>query len=237
VQRRLVRKLDLEILLSKITPHPQPRAYLEQYTIMVETAAELLYLAAYTYGDIIGKTVVDLGCGTGRLAIGSAILGATDVVAVDIDSVAIRTASSTAKRLRVDDSVQWITADLSALQGDFDTVIQNPPFGVQQVKADRVFLQKALEVGCRVYSLHRSSRENIMMLKKSSWRRTSSSTLVPPSPFIKRFIERAGATIKAVYGMKTMIPHMFDFHTKPKHEFFVDLYIIETLRGKDRSDG
>ena len=107
MQRRLVRKLDLEILLSKITSHPKPRAHLEQYTIMAKTAAELLYLATYTYGDIIGKRVVDLGCGTGRLAIGSAILGAADVVAIDIDRVAIRTASSNAKQLQVDDCVQW----------------------------------------------------------------------------------------------------------------------------------
>jgi putative methylase len=204
---------------------------------MAKTAAELLYLAAYTYGDIIGKTIVDLGCGSGRLAIGSAILGATDVVAVDIDRVAIRTASINAKRLHADHCVQWIAADLSAVHGNFDTAIQNPPFGVQQAKADRVFLQKALEVGRRIYSLHRSSRANILTLKKASRKQTSSSILVPPSPFIKRFIERAGASIKAVYGMKTRIPRMFDFHTKPKHEFFVDLYIIETLRGKDRSDG
>ena len=232
MQRRLVRKLDLELLLSKIAPHPQPQAHLEQYTIPAETATELLYLATYTHGDIIEKTVVDLGCGTGRLAIGSAILGAANVVAVDIDRVAIKTAINNAKQLQRSDCVQWIAADLSALRGHFDTVIQNPPFGVQQAKADRVFLKKALEVGDKIYSLHRSSRANIMALKTSR-KQTPSLTLVPPSPFIERFVEKAGASIKAVYATKTAIPHMFDFHTKPKHEFFVDLYIIEVYRGED----
>jgi len=69
----LVRKLDLEKAISKIKPHPTPKAYLEQYTLPSETAAEILYIAAYTYNDIIDKTIADLGCGTGRLAIGSAL--------------------------------------------------------------------------------------------------------------------------------------------------------------------
>jgi putative methylase len=232
VQRRLVRRRDLEILLSKISPHPQPRAHLEQYTISDETAAELLCLAAYTYGDIVGKTVVDLGCGTGRLAIGSAMLGATKVVAVDIDRVAIKTAINNTEQLQQSDCVQWIMADLPALRGRFDTVIQNPPFGVQRAKADRVFLKKALEVGHRIYSLHRSSRANIKALKEVSRKQTPSPKLVSPSAFIERFIEKAGASIKAVYAMKTAIPHMFDFHTKLKHEFFVDLYVIEAGRGE-----
>ena len=30
----------------------------------------MLYIAAYTNNDIIGKRVLDLGCGTGRLGLG-----------------------------------------------------------------------------------------------------------------------------------------------------------------------
>jgi len=86
MQKRLVRKLDLEIALSKIEPHPSPKAYLEQYTIPPEVAAELLYIAAYTYDDIIDKTIADLGCGTGRLAIGSALLGAKETIGVHKNS-------------------------------------------------------------------------------------------------------------------------------------------------------
>lgn len=29
--------------------------------------------------------------------------------------------------------------------------------------------------------------------------------------------------------MVLAIPHMFDFHTKRKHEFVVDLYVIEKV--------
>ena len=70
-QKRLVRKRELERALSEIEAHPLPNAYLEQYTTPSNVAAETLYLAAYVYDDIIGKTVVELGCGTGRLAIGA----------------------------------------------------------------------------------------------------------------------------------------------------------------------
>ena len=65
---------------------------LEQYTISPSIAATMLYMAAYANNDIIGKTVLDLGCGTGRLALGAAYLGAKSVVGIDIDRLAIKTA-------------------------------------------------------------------------------------------------------------------------------------------------
>ncbi len=79
-QKRLIRKLDLELFLSKIAPQPSPQAHLEQYTISQSIAATMLYIAAYANNDIVGKTVLDLGCGTGRLALGASYLGAKDVV-------------------------------------------------------------------------------------------------------------------------------------------------------------
>src|SRR4030043_58144 len=92
-QKRLVRKLDLERFLSKVKPHPSPNAHLEQYTTSESVAATMLYMAAYTYGDIVGKKVLDLGCGTGRLSLGAAFLGAESVVGIDIDKTAVKTAA------------------------------------------------------------------------------------------------------------------------------------------------
>ena len=83
-QKRIIRKLDLERFLSKIATQPTPRVQLEQYTITESVASTMLYIAAYANDDIIGKTVLDLGCGTGRLALGASYLGADNVVGIDV---------------------------------------------------------------------------------------------------------------------------------------------------------
>jgi putative methylase len=227
MQRRLVRKLDLEMALSTIRPHPSPKAYWEQYTIPPRAAADFLYAAAYTHDDIIGKTIADLGCGTGTLAIGSVLLGARATVGVDIDRVAIKTAMQNAEALNVQEQTQWIAADVETVRGRFDTVLQNPPFGIQKRRADRRFLRKALEIGKRIYSIHKSVEGNRRFAKKP---REHAPTMKPgsASAFLHNFIERHGGSIKAVYTTSMAIPHMFDFHTKRRHRFPVDIYVIES---------
>jgi putative methylase len=207
MQRRLVRKLDLERAISQIKPHPAPKAYLEQYTIPPEVAAEILYIAAYIYDDIIDKTVIDLGCGTGRLAIGAALLGAREAVGVDIDTVAVRLAQRNAEKLGVKEKTFWIVAEIDAMRGAFNTVLQNPPFGVQKRRADRKFIKKSLELGDKIYSLHKSGERN--------------------REFIKRFIEKHGGKVTGMFPMKIDIPKLFQFHTKRKRSVKVDLYRVE----------
>jgi putative methylase len=226
MQKRIVRKLELELLLSQIVPHPSPKPSLEQYTIPADVAATMLYIAAYSYGDIVDKTVLDLGCGTGRLALGAAFLGAKQVVGVDIDKDAVKVAFENSVRTDLKEKVQWITGDIDAVDGNFDTVLQNPPFGVQRRKADRKFLEKALESGKVVYSLHKCPDEDKAFIKKL---KASKANVAPvaPSPFLKNFIEGRGGKIKAVYALIMTVPHMFGFHTKRKHEFIADLYVIE----------
>jgi len=226
MQKRLIRKLDLEMLLSKIEQHPSPKPSLEQYTIPADVAATMLYIAAYTYNNIIDKTVLDLGCGTGRLALGAAFLGATQIIGVDIDKTAVKTAFENSKKIGLSNKVQWVVADIDAIHGKFDTVLQNPPFGIQKRKADRKFLKKALEVGDSIYSLHKSSQKGKAFIKKLKADRTN-AVPVPPSPFVERFVEGHNGRINAVFAMLMTIPHMFSFHTKRKHEFVVDLYVIE----------
>jgi putative methylase len=224
MQKRLIRKLELEMLLSQVKPHPSPKPSLEQYTIPADVAANMLYIAAYVYDDIIGKKVLDLGCGTGRLALGASFLGAKQVVGIDIDRTAINTALENSVNVGLKDGVQWAVADINVVHGSFDTVLQNPPFGVQRRKADRKFLEKALEIGKVIYSLHKSPRKNRALIKKL---KVSGVAPVSPSSFLKRFIERHGGRIKVVYATVMTIPHMFQFHKKRRHEFIADLYVIE----------
>jgi putative methylase len=225
-QKRLIRKLELELFLSQMDSQPSPKASFEQYTISEVIAAKMLYLAAYTNGDIIGKTVLDLGCGTGRLALAASYLGAQRVVGVDIDKTAIKTASENSGKAGSKADVQWVLGDINAVTGSFDTVLQNPPFGVQKRAADRKFLEKALEVGNVVYSLHNHPCMDKQLIQRLKANR-GGLLQVEPSPFIKRFVENRRGVVKAVYAMLMTIPRMFDFHTKLKHDFVIDLYFIK----------
>jgi putative methylase len=229
MHRRLVRKLDLEILLSQIKPHPSPKPSLEQYTIRADIAATILYLAAYTYNDITDKTVLDSGCGTGRLGLGAAFLGASQVVGVDIDKTALSIAWESSERTGLRDKVQWVAAEIEAIQGKFDTVLQNPPFGVQRRGADRKFLKKALEVGKRIYSLHKDPDTDKKLIQRLKASETNIIPVVPTSNFIKNFVRKHNGRIKAAFALLMTIPHMFDFHSKQKHQFVADLYVIERM--------
>ncbi|MEM3462113.1 MAG: METTL5 family protein [Candidatus Bathyarchaeia archaeon] len=191
--------------MEEIKPHPNPKEALEQYTIPARTAAEILFLAQSVHGDLEGKRVADLGCGTGRLSIGAALLGAELVVGVDIDPEAIAVATRNSESVGVR-GIQWVISDISALRGTFDTVIQNPPFGVRRRGADRAFLEKALELGRVIYSLHKSDPDS--------------------REFIKRLVEKQGGAITHLYQMDIYIPPTFDFHIKRKHRVAVDLYRV-----------
>jgi putative methylase len=224
-QKRIIRKIDLELFLSKIAPQPTPQAHLEQYTISQSVAATMLYIAAYVNSDIIGKTVLDLGCGTGRLAMGASYLGAKGVVGIDVDKLAIKTAVENSSKAGLAESIQWVTGDINTVVDRFDTVLQNPPFGVQAREADRAFLVKALEVGNSVYSLHYHPVTDKQLVKQL--KSTNGFLQVSPSPFLERFVSQHNGIVKSVYAMLMTIPRMFDFHTKLKHDFVVDLYVIE----------
>ncbi len=226
-QKRLIRKLDLELFLSQVAVNPSPKVNLEQYTISESIAATMLYLAAYTNNDIIGKKVLDLGCGTGRLALGAAFLGAERVVGVDVDNAALKVAVENTRKTCLTANTEWVNGDIATVEGHFDTVLQNPPFGVQTRNADRAFLVKALESGKAVYSFHNHPEVDKRLIGKL--KAGKCLVAVEPSPFLKRFIEEHNGVVKAVYALLMTIPKMFDFHTKERHDFVIDLYVIERL--------
>ncbi len=199
-------KKQLAILLSKVDEHPEPKVLLEQYTLASEEVSDILWTIETAFGDISGKVLVDLGCGTGRLAIGSALLGASYVVGVDVDEVALRVAAKSAKKLGVEDRTSWVLASVQNLDMRADVVVQNPPYGVKREGADRPFLEAALKIAPIVYSLH-----------KSGWKNRQ---------FLKRFIKSLGGIVDRVIPLEITIRPTFEFHAKKSYKVKVDLYRI-----------
>jgi putative methylase len=146
---------QLEMTLQRVRGFSRPQAALEQYQTPAPLAARLLYHALMK-GDIEGKRVCDLGCGTGVLAIGAALLGAETVVGVDIDEKTLALARENAALL--DAEVTFFAADLREggcreRIAPCDTVVMNPPFGAQKAHADRPFIDCALAIAGVTYSI------------------------------------------------------------------------------------
>ncbi len=203
-------KKELEIILSGLKEQFNPKPSLEQYTITGDLAAEILNLA-YISEHIKNRVVADFGCGSGRLAIGASLLGAKKVVALDVDENALKTARENVEIIRKmtqeQIKIDFVNSDINEWDENVDTVIQNPPFGIQNKHADRPFLKKALEVAKNIYTLHRSYEKS--------------------RNFIRDFVEARNGKVKSIITYKFRIPHMFRFHRKPKVEFDVDLFVIE----------
>jgi ribosomal protein L11 methyltransferase len=74
-------------------------------------ASTRLCLRALSDLDVSGRRVVDLGTGSGVLAMAAALKGARDVLAVDVDQDAIDSARQSAALNRGVDRVEWLVDD------------------------------------------------------------------------------------------------------------------------------
>ncbi|MEM1515343.1 MAG: METTL5 family protein [Thermoproteota archaeon] len=199
-----MRRKHIEILLSQLEPIPNPKLKWESYTLDAESAATIVYIAAHEHNDILGKRVIDLGCGSGILAIAASLLGAEWVVGIDIDREAIKVAFKNANSVGA--KVDFINGDIKCISGHFETTLMNPPFGSRHKGADVNFLKKALEISDVIYSLHKRN----------------------PSvrDFLSRFISRAGGTIDHIYELNITIRRTYNFHRKKHYRVKADLYRI-----------
>ena len=195
----LVKKRDLEIRLQNLAPFREPKVGLEQYPTHSSIATDILF-EAYANGDIAGKDVVDLGCGTGIFAIGASLLGASSVTAYDIDPDALEIAKNNATALGCE--IDFIESDISKVEGKYDTALMNPPFGSQKKHADQPFLKTAMTVADVVYSIHMACTLDYLDKETKAFSK-----------------EIAGHRI-----YKYEIPHTFSFHTKTKKS--VDIVAI-----------
>ena len=194
-------KRQLEIQLDKLKILENPNLKLEQYPVSSEVASELLYMAGFEHNDLDGR-VLDLGTGTGRLAIGAALMGAEEVIGVDVDKRALALARENAEAAGV--RVEWVQSGMEKVTLRFDTVLMNPPYGTRTSHADTRFLEKAFELASVVYSIHKSATRD----------------------FLLQFVTKSGWKVDEVRSMRMEIPHLFEFHQKKRGRVEVDLYRV-----------
>jgi len=210
----LLRRKHLALLLSQIEPPPKPKLKWESYMLDAESAANIVYTAEWIYGDICGKRVIDLGCGSGILSIAAAILGAEWVVGVDIDRDAIMAAVKNSEKVGAE--VDFIIGDIDCVSGHFHTTLMNPPFGSWHKGADVRFLEKALKISDIIYSLHKRS------------------PLV--REFLSRRIPQLGGLIDHIYEVDIIINRTYEFHRKRRYIVKADLYRILRLREGEKKE-
>jgi putative methylase len=200
-----IRMRQLAIKLQTLDTHPRPKVALEQYTVPANLAARILFRACYEFGDIEHKSVADLGTGTGRLALGAAMLGAEYVVGVDLDPLALKVAVKNCARMR--SKADWVLTDIDTLRGPVETVVMNPPFGTKRPHADIRFLQAALKIGKVVYSIHKAAtREHL-----------------------ERWFREQGSESELIMTAEMEIPHQFSFHKKSRG--FVEIDVFRAVKG------
>jgi ribosomal protein L11 methyltransferase len=76
-------------------------------------------------GGIEGRRVLDVGCGSGILAIAAAKLGARQVVGVDTDPIAIEATTANARRNAVARRVRARQGSVPTSDGPFDVILAN----------------------------------------------------------------------------------------------------------------
>ena len=129
------------------------------------------------------------------------------IVGVDIDPLAVKIAKDNAEIIGVEKRISWIISDIDSIKGHYDTVLQNPPFGVHHRGADMKFLEKAMDVADVIYSLHKSGKGN--------------------RKFISNFVKKLGREIIEIIQTEFEIPPIFEFHRRRRHTVIVDLYRVK----------
>ena len=195
-------KKSLAIFLSKLKKQEFVSASLEQYPTDSDSAAHILW-HAYMSGDIEDKIVADFGCGNGIFGIGALILGAKKVYFVDIDKNSIEVAKKNSENSEVEGV--FVNSDISKFSEKVDCVLMNPPFGVQNEHADKVFLEKSMELSDKIYSLHKIESGN----------------------FIKALSKDHGFLIDGIMEFKFILKQTLQFHKKGEYAVRVGCWVLK----------
>ncbi|WP_224336633.1 METTL5 family protein [Haloprofundus halobius] len=202
----------LETQLAVVAGFENPQARLEQYPTPPDIAAHVVHFADLQ-GDVDGRTVVDLGTGTGMLALGAALRGPRRVVGVELDAAALDTARDNERRVGTTTPIHWIRGDATrsplCVHSDGNsetTVLMNPPFGAQNGRrgADRGFLRTASELADVSYSIHNQGSRQ----------------------FVESFAADEGGEVTHAFGATLTLDRQFDFHEQETRDLDTEVFRI-----------
>ena len=202
-------KRSLATKLGVVTGFENPRAGLEQYPTPPDLAAHVVHLADL-HGDIDGRTVLDLGTGTGMLGLAAALRGPARVFGVELDRAPLTTAVANERRVAASAPVHWVQGDATRLPLDIPdavTVVMNPPFGAQNDNqhADRGFLAAASRTATVSYSVHNAGSQ----------------------AFVESFAADNAGEVTHAFAADFAIDAQFDHHTDDSRDIDAEVYRIE----------
>jgi putative methylase len=201
-------KAALETQLAVVAGFENPSVSLEQYPTPPEVAAHVVHVADLN-DDVEGRTVVDLGTGTGMLALGAALRGPARVIGLDVDREALSTARKNRVRVGTTAPIHWVQADATRCPlrlTERTTVVMNPPFGAQRghEHADRAFLATAAEIADVSYSIHNAGSQE----------------------FVEAFVADNGGEVTHAFEATFDLARQFDFHEANRKELRTEVFRI-----------
>lgn len=195
--------------LAVVAGFENPTVELEQYPTPPDLAAHVIHVADLN-GDIEGRTVIDLGTGTGMLALGAALRGPARVVGVELERAPLETARENRRRVGTTTPIHWIQADATRVPlnpTEPTTVVMNPPFGAQKGKrgADRAFLETAAVIADVSYSIHNEGSQE----------------------FVEAFAADNGGEVTHAFRASFELERQFEFHEEERREIDTEVYRID----------
>ena len=204
----MVSRRDVERALEAVGDFDEPDVSREQYLTPPPLASHLCHLA-WISGDLHDRVVVDLGTGTGTLALATRFYDPATIVGIDVDGDALAIARTNERRLFDRPSIQWVLGDATSapLAVHDATVLANPPFGAQASNrhADRRFLDTASTLGAVSYTIHNAGSAS----------------------FVESFVDDADGQLTHAFESEIPVDRRFAFHTESSVTLPVEVFRIE----------
>lgn len=234
-----MRKIALTRQLAVVAGFETPQAGLEQYSTPPELAAHLIHVADLM-GDIDSRTVIDLGTGTGMLALGAALRGPSQVIGLDLDRDALGIARKNRRRVGTATPIAWVrgdatraplephmTADRSNRSIDSSDRTTGDPGSAAEpmdTSPDPVTVVMNPPFGAQSGNEHADrgfleTTAEIAAVSYSVHNRNSQE-------FVESFVADNGGAVSRAFGAEIDLPRQFEFHGKATRTINVEVFRI-----------